>query len=485
MNKRMPSITIGGNAISPDWEPSRPVVLSRVRHEWGREGLYDPNEPGRLTVEVIDPTGAWVGAPVNYQAPITMQVDTGGGAVFTFRGWIDQASIRRHPYTRPDGQQGIGWIGRFTATDMIAALAKITTTGTEDLVPPGNQFSREYKRSKYGNGYWRLSGSNVNRTADIQARINATGLGVTVTAPTDPPPLDAGHPNLSAGDDLYTRIVSVYGRDAAFPADVRYHPHEQQIRPGHLAAAGVLALSYVNAVIVVVAGPAAGAPAPFTVPANAVGIPDDASITAALSHNITSVRVHTFDITRGTEMFTGSDGVARAYAVEPQRDTPVDFPVPGAVGFNQYDVPTEVNFASNDPTYHETPSTFANRVIAVIQQLNDRVYPPPITFHLDRVDYPAGVIDALLCGHGVDNAWTFPGAIFEGVPGFGPYFQLIGAIAEYDDGWTVTGIFGPARSTAGGALAINQLVTVPTPQLNQYDPSITLATLGTVTEGVH
>lgn len=464
----MPSVTINGQSIGADYSDSQPAVLTRVEHQWGRTSLYDPTEPGRLAIDVLDPSGEFIGSPALYQAPITMSLP---GIGVTFNGTIDQVEIRPANWAHPQtGQRLTGWRARITAIDLIGALAKITTPGVPYTVADTNAFHE----SQIGPGYWKTNSWAV----DINTRIAGAGIDVTVTGPGGTGSNLWWRPAIAGGDDLYTMIVRLYARDN-FPSAATYNPRTKTITPIEPATPDGVKLTYVASVI----NTAPVSASSRSIPADTIRIDEDAAVESALSHNISSVRVYEFSDQTGTVEFDppGATG-AGWWGVIPTAQA-VDYPIAGAQGFNQFDTRADIYYRAGQTD--ETPAQYVAKIVPIIQALNGRLYPPPLTFDLERFTYPVEAVTELMSAVLTRTPWTFPGARYEELVGFGPFFQLIGAIAVYDEGWEVQTVFAPARDTgSAGTFPINMLVTTATPTFNQYASYITLATLGTVTEGI-
>lgn len=465
----MPTVNVNGTNVSPNFSDlETPVVLAELTHQWGRSELYDPNEPGQLAFDILDPTGEFVGSGDLYQAPVTVTLATVG---MTFRGTVDQVTIKRASWTMPgSGVRQTGWRAHITATDMLASLAKTTTPG----IPIDTNVDNDaFTRSQLGDGYWRASG-NVD---DINTAITKAGLDVVVKwAPISEGNFSAA---ISVGDDLYQRVITAYARASDFPRNARYKASDKTVISGTLAAPGTVVLQYASSVI----STKPSSSSARSVPANTVEVDPDASVESALTHNISSIRVYSYCVSDlGRVEFQGPSQSAPSVWGEKPTESPLDFPVPGVKGANQLNSQAKISWPFGEPC--EDPTEYANRCIPIIQTLNGRLYSPPLTFDLERFTYPAAVATELVGGILTDNAWTFPGSIYEPLPGYGPFFQLIGVTATYDDGWKVTGVFAPARDSGGSGIPINTLVTSATPTFNQYAEHITLATLGTVSGGI-
>lgn len=76
----------------------------------------------------------------------------------------------------------------------------------------------------------------------------------------------------------------------------------------------------------------------------------------------------------------------------------------------------------------------------------------------------------------------FPGSDLTGFPNLGPFFQIIGGTLTYREGWRHDLTLAPAPGTVS-TLTVDQLVTNPTPTLDQYSPEITIYDLGSVQTG--
>ena len=485
MPKHKPTITISGATVQCDWDdPGAPVVLDGVRVRWGRDRLYDPTQPSEAILDFLDPDGAWGSNPALFGSDITITTDLGT----MFRGKIDGITLT--PDTAAEANPSIPpdvWRVQLTASDVIADLARITPPGSVD--PAGATGAEAVAQSYYGPGRWTYTPTNSEmRRAAITTAMRKLGINTKVNTKDFAIAVPPGHdwtfyyrePQLSAGDDLYTLIQAVQARGDEI-THARYLPDDDLLTWGGFPTRGELILTYAASVINAVADAASGA---RTIPCGMIGIDGSESVDSAVTHNISSFRVNQY--TQGTYIAgTGTPG--EGYGAEIFRPTAVEVPVGGARGFAQLVSAAMIVNDSRYPTtptqyQNETAAAFAARVIPVIAELNGRLLPPDLVFDIEAYNYGTEPESVLMCTYSNAGAWTFPGARYEALTGWGPFFQLIGGELAYQQGWTHTATFAPSLSSTNPTLNISQLVTTDPPLLNQYADTVSLSTLGVVTE---
>lgn len=145
------------------------------------------------------------------------------------------------------------------------------------------------------------------------------------------------------------------------------------------------------------------------------------------------------------------------------------------------DTYAEFDYGQNLGEGHVWQAQLADATVDMIEQLNGKVKLPTIRFDFRRTTYPAGadLIDTV--AH--DVAWYFPGSVFNVVLDAATVHQVIGGTLAYDGGWIVDAYVAPALGVGEG-LRIDELVTIDAPLLDDFDPDITVADLGNVTQGV-
>lgn len=477
MARYMPTVTINGRAISAS--PGPLVVLDGVQIVWGRNGLFDPNEPGTATVEILDYDGHFVSDPALYQAPIVITTSVGT----LYRGFVDGIDISTVTVTDDDGDQVLVWRAEFTSSDVLAILARTTPPG----IPASS--SRAPVERALGSDYWNKSTGvfdGSQRLLDIRTRVaevsDVTIGGATFVLP--PGRLGMTMPDVAAGDDLYLMIQRWYASRVQEPVAAKYRPTDHTVAPHRFSAQGALILAYVSSQIVV------QATGGRLVRGDELIIDDNAAVTSTISNNVAAITGQDFNDPMTSEMWQNPSNPSATIAyLTSYSGQDMLFVVPGLAansGRTTYDTKAQFYIAPNTSTGtagYKHMSDLAAAINPFVQAVNGKFYAPPLTFDTERWNYGSAIESALFAGYDLETPWTFPGAIFEPLTGWGPFFQMIGAVMTYRDGWQIEGKFAPAAG-APGNLAINQLVTSPTPTFNQYAEYITLATLGTVSGGI-
>lgn len=230
----------------------------------------------------------------------------------------------------------------------------------------------------------------------------------------------------------------------------------------------------------------------LSVPASTVIVDADARVSSTISNNVSIIAGEDWPRGNGTvfvyEAWQTPGSTGQGYYVTPEQMVEVASPVtglPANSGQTTYDTGARFYYSATTTEAPKLPhmSDLVKAYMPYIQAVNGRMYAPVLVFDLERFNYGSAAEAALLAGVDLEKPWTFPGAVFEGLVGWGPFFQLTGAVMTYDDGWVIQGKFAPAAG-ASSALTITTLVTASAPQLDDYDPSISISTLGTVSEGL-
>jgi hypothetical protein len=456
-----------------------------LRVRWGRDRLYDPTQPSEAILEFLDPDGRWGSDPALFGAPLDITTDLG----IMFRGRVDGIVMTPTQITEPNAPiPSDVWAVQITASDVLADLARLTPPGKVDSATPVNAEAASIQY--YGAGRWNEYDNTEQRRAAITAAMRKVGIGSLVTTKdlslTVPPGRTwtqwYREPGLSAGADLLTLIQAVIARGDEL-THVRYIVPEDRITWGGFPKTAALELSYTAATIGVTVDAASGA---RVVPCGLVAIDGAEQVDSSVTHNISSLRVHEYMETAWVDT---SGGAGNTYGTWIYQQGSVDTPVAGARGYAQLDsaamiTNNRLHFPAAVATGQtETAADFAARLVPQIATLNGKLQPPILAFDIEANVYGTGNEAALLSTWTVPGAWTFPGSRYDGLTGWGPFFQLIGGELDYRQGWEVLGTFAPAAST-GTTLTITQLVTTDPPLLNQYADTISLGTLGLVTKGV-
>ena len=136
-------------------------------------------------------------------------------------------------------------------------------------------------------------------------------------------------------------------------------------------------------------------------------------------------------------------------------------------------------------TYHDQwQRSLASDTAALLDQLNGKLTLPPVRFDWRRFEYSEAVDNLIDTYVRTDvGALYFPGSVFNVALDAATTHQVIGGTLVYHKGWTLDATLAPALSTGQG-VTINQLCAADAPTIADFDPDITLADLGNVTQGV-
>lgn len=161
---------------------------------------------------------------------------------------------------------------------------------------------------------------------------------------------------------------------------------------------------------------------------------------------------------------------------------------------------TQVNGVSVSPRsfmsnkqYGDTPTdtyvtvwqdALASDTADMLDQLNGKLSLPPVRFDWRRFEYSAAVTFAMLDTYVHDGmAFYFPGSVFNVAIDAATVHQVVGGTLVYHDGWTADVTLVPAILTATG-ITVDELCLDNEPTLSDFDPDITIADLGNVSQGV-
>lgn len=484
--KYAPTITIAGIPLQCEFTPNNnAVVLDDVVINWGRDSLYAPTNPSDITITLLDPTGEYSSAAGLYGSELILSTSLG----MLFKGRVDGITIT--PVEIGDDREHVGasamWEVQITASDVIAAIAKLVISGPG---PKATQIAADYIQV-YGQGMYPENNTNLRRGNVEVAIRNRGGIAIDVETRDLGQAVPAGkdwqvwyrEPDMAMGDDMYTWVQRVQARGDEF-FTTNYLPSQNRLTINRWAAPASLELYYQDSIIDV---RAIGGTANI-VDSCLIGLDDAGTVSASPDHNVTVLEIGEY--MRSARNVTRGDGTTGAVLV--WENAPQSFPVGSGGGSARYVSPAQLALLTVTPgdpnsSTSEKASDFAARLAPIAAAVNGKLVPPDLVFDIERDDFGADVDSQLMATwttpDGQPKAWFFPGARYEELRGWGPFFQLIGGQLRFQQGWTHTARFAPSRGAAGN-LAINQLVTVDPPQFDQYAASISLGTLGIVTKGL-
>lgn len=133
-------------------------------------------------------------------------------------------------------------------------------------------------------------------------------------------------------------------------------------------------------------------------------------------------------------------------------------------------------------------TNLARDTAAMFNQLNGKVKLPTLRLdfrwaHAPEHQPPDWVAETFIDTYAKDLPVYFSASVFNVLPDVSVVQQIIGGTLIYDGGWYLDANVVPAMATWQG-VTVDQLVRNPAPTLSDFDPDITVADLGFVTQGV-
>ena len=467
MPRYAPTVTIKGVAIAGSWDGSSRVALDELTFTWGRTDLYEDPDPTKAVIELIDPSGLWATDPSLYGAALLVTRPLGT----VFRGTIDAISLAPLVVYNPatDRQQQV-WRVRLDAIDPTADLGKTVPVG---MGPNATPNSTAYNYSTIVNGpyEWQVAYA-ATRIDALSARALSIVNGIS----------------RFTGDAVHFIRLRKMAENLSFMDHIRecynvvplshpnYYPGDHKIGRAGLAPSTGVALYQDGYTIRI--RPLVG----YAIPASQIAHTTDGLIASALSENIATVAVNHAVMGAIESATVGGVGVVSGRVTD---DAVAIVAVPNVAsngGHNTLEVQTPI---LDDATYPaaQRPAALAAAVALAVSQLNGKIPAPPVQFDLERFDYGASVDALLLSTFDQPMPLYLTGAIYNALANFGPLFQLTGGTLTYRQGWTLDAHLAPAMATAA-TLIVAALVTNPDRVIADYDPTISLADLGHVTQGL-
>jgi hypothetical protein len=500
--KYAPSVILDGQDLpTAAWDGRLPTVLDELTFQWGRDDIYARNEPVIATVHVLTSEPGWaanqeiVGRPLHvrrwtYSPPYDYEVTM-------FRGTVsDTAVVPVKVWNETTRRNEVAWRVEITAADPMADLAQ---TQLNSVMPGVNQWNFDTNETEWllMPGYWPNRSPWV-RTRDLEEaglRNYLPGGMAEYNLSTRVAPYTYGDPNAAflvaiPDPSEYSLLDVIHTVTDAYPLGwFQIDPSAQQGLLGEPTQDAGMKLTLENGKLVVT--PAAGA----SVPANTVQVPDEFRLSGTAAQAIDVVRTkwkrHAYLTERAQEGW------------EEERTAHYD---PAVGGMRALEIETEwwatwPNEGTNNPWnpvgYHlPEAQAQARKIRDLVDDMNGRFTPPPITFDLRRFDYSETVLGLLLRLRTFTTPLYFPGAVWEQFPNVGPQFQVIGGTvawkaadpgADLEPGWVITANL----ATAAGAtdpVTITTLVSAGVdpnggPTLEDFHPDLSIEALGNVTIG--
>ncbi|MDF2826865.1 MAG: Membrane protein related to metalloendopeptidase [Mycobacterium sp.] len=125
----------------------------------------------------------------------------------------------------------------------------------------------------------------------------------------------------------------------------------------------------------------------------------------------------------------------------------------------------------------------ARDTAAMLDQLNGKVNLPTVRLDWRHFTYPDGIAELFIDTFDKPVPLYFPGSVFAVVLDAASQHQIIGGTLVYFKGWTLDATLAPALGTKPG-VSIDGLCASDVPTIADFDPDLTIADLGNVTQGV-
>jgi hypothetical protein len=489
------AVRIDGELIAGEWDGSSVVALSDLEINWGRNDIYEDVPPSTFQISFIDRDGQF--ASDNNLSGKSLWIEDLDQAKIILRGRIAEPYFTPVTLSSPDGtgEEDV-WrvvlVGKCTLADLqqaivpgpMAAAAGSTTTATN---PPYTDTGPWVKPPREI-GWWQLQRDNARLASvlsqgfnrfidgiDVPSRVyTALGFGAQMPLAETPVSTVAEKTPL----DLVTEIFHMYPLGHAnFDAETN---HLQLAQPATTAG-----LKLVLSGTTIVAEPVAG----LTVPATDVQLPEGRTLRSTVSYAIDTVVVPwgIFDLANV------KIGVALQTA-------PTARKVDGSITDRRLVIETAFweqfgAYATIDPNYHQAhlfAQELAERVADLVDDVNGKFTMPRLRFDMRRWTYDPDLVDVLLDTKDHPVPLYFEGSLYANLPNVAAQYQIIGgrlrwipssSASSLPSGWVLDAIAAPATGTVDPE-SIDGLVTNPVPTFADFHPSITLATLGLVTQGL-
>jgi hypothetical protein len=492
MGRQQPQITVGGVTLPGSLTDATTIIaLGGLTIDWGRDDIYARIEPSRLRLEVLDRVGTWSVDPNRYGESVRVVLPGQSNRVL-FRGTVVETRAVLTSISTAAGVEDV-WRTTVTAVDVLADLDRDPVRGTIVQAEP----------AAIAGG---ANASHINVFA-VANELLTQGMNQYVTSVVNPTGLNTGLGTAARAtpSDLPSWLEFLYQtwRVVAFAA-VGYDPWWHRLQGVVPASAeGVtIALSWSASadLITLVARPSGSGKAPWNLPANRLEV-DRIELVSTIQAAITHIEYpHPYVHWQYAEMLgnrwffpasswrdgkfvqTVTEGapIARVASI-PLRVVPTPPATPPTLQPGTT-IPDLVDVPNGPPLTNIMGPVWARQV----GEVNGKIMPPDVTYDFEK--WPEDTeLEAFLLRTLPDGTPVYmPGSYTSALPNVPVVLEVIGGRHVWEDGWRSTMHFGPTIGAAGGGagVTISQLVTIPEPGYDDYSPSITLADLGTVTEGV-
>ena len=469
MPRYAPTVQINGVTLAGSWDGSSRAALDSATLVWGRSDLLGQPDPTKATLDLIDPDGLWGTDPAVYGQSLTITTSLG----IMFRGNIDTITMAPVVVFNPVAhrEQRV-WRVTLDAIDPTAEAGKLIPLG-KGVPSTETANNKAFAVVRNGANEWPEEWY-AQRLADLGALGTTAGLisGLENAAPYSDHLMRMR--TMADGMSLLDLIRECYRVNGV--QHVNYNPTTRGIERGTLAPATGLLLYLDGATMRV--RPLTG----HAIPAQLIEHTTDGEISSTLSENVATVRL--LHGSYGTNTSATINGVDMNALEDKDDTTTVAVPNTPANGArNVLEVESGLKSLTRTITQDARPAALATAFAAIVGQLNGKIPAPPVRFDIERFNYGAAAEAVLMATRDLPVPLYLSGAIYNALANFGPMFQLIGGTLTYAQGWTLDAILAPTV-TARETLLVAALVTLPNPTLADYDPIITLADLGHVTQGL-
>ncbi|MET3449802.1 hypothetical protein [Curtobacterium sp. 1544] len=467
-------VTIDGTEVASTWNGADAVALDGLRITWGRGDPYDETEPGTLSASIIDPTGRWSSDQTLAGRTIEVARTSGTAAVVMFRGKITRAALTRRKVSNPaTGSREPVWIVSLSAGDTLATAAATILSGEMG------------DGSVEGLGGWGEQAPGT-RLSNAMAR-----GGSAVFTDRDPIIYDVlGNGTVhrwmhgTPASEQWTLLDLLAQAYKLSPLGVvGYDPDTGVAKLCNFAAASNIVLVYTNQTVTL------QLPSGRVIDAAKVALPDDSTVETTAAEAIDTVQLSYYwygkdpNVSGGTAKrvtYTNpfiQRTTARGLASGTNRVLKVDT-------WAMYLDPSEYAAGAVD-SRNRFIGWLADQVTSIVNSLNGQLRMPTVRFDDKRLPLDAAATDAIYRPLQSTTPLYFAGSMFNVLENAGPQYQIIGGTLTYNRGWTHDVNVCAARSLTTPDLTIAQLFGTTTPaQLGQFDASIRLGDLATVTQGL-
>jgi hypothetical protein len=468
-------VTINGQRIPSTWNGSSLVALADLSITWGREDPYDLTEPGTLSLSIIDPTGDWIAAQSLAGMPITVtRTSAMLGDLIVFRGRIVSARPeRRNVYNPVTKTREPVWVARLSAGDTLAEAASTVLVGemgngsVEGLGGWGEQGPGTRLGHVFDNGGSRVFSSYQEVPGDV--------LG-------DGTIFRRMHGQSAADQRSLLELIEQCYRTEPLGV-VNYDPAANAVKVGGFAAASNIVLVYSGGTVRL------QLPTGRVIDAAKVGTPEGLQAETTASDAIDVVQISFYWYGKDANLTPGAQKRVIYTNQFTQRltrrgaDSGGNRVLKVAMEVMYFDV-TEF-----EPGYYDAQNRYVgwlrDRVTDIVNTLNGQMRLPTLRLDDRRLPLDQSTTDVLYRPYQSGSPLYFAGSAFNVLPNAGPQYQVIGGTLGYRGGWTHDLTVCPVRSSPTPVQTIAALFgTTSAAQIGQFDSSIRLGDLATVTKGL-